>query len=251
MKVFATARRVALVMLLVVIPLTLKTATAEARSRDHACSDGVDNDHDGLIDGADPGCRSDSDRSEVRVQGPAACDNGLDDDGDGNIDFGGGRRGAGTPDPGCTGPGDPDESDAVTPGTLGCTTPTTDTENPPGDTADDSNKQYDFGFVFIGASTQVTVTCAAGGATGAQVTVGGISLQGDVSSTDGFTLAGGSCETGSVVVSGSSCSVVVAFSPAHQAALNGYNATLHVDHDGTNGPTETVLFQGGADIQIG
>jgi hypothetical protein len=58
-----------------------------------ACSDGGDNDGDGLVDLADPGCSSSSDTSE---RGTAACDNGIDDDGDYLVDFGG--------DPGCASP---------------------------------------------------------------------------------------------------------------------------------------------------
>jgi hypothetical protein len=48
------------------------------------CLDGVDNDGDGRIDLADPGCASSADTSE---RGTGACDNGLDDDGDGGVDF--------------------------------------------------------------------------------------------------------------------------------------------------------------------
>ncbi len=49
------------------------------------CDDGVDNDGDGLIDMADPVCAKPSWASES-----ARCQNGLDDDGDGKIDFDGG-----------------------------------------------------------------------------------------------------------------------------------------------------------------
>jgi hypothetical protein len=63
------------------------------------CSDGVDNDGDGLTDHPnDPGCSSPSDPSEV---GSAACDDGIDNDGDGLVDA--------SNDPGCTGPGDASE----------------------------------------------------------------------------------------------------------------------------------------------
>ena len=52
------------------------------------CSDGVDNDGDGLIDfPADPGCESSMSNESPR------CNNGIDDDGDGLIDF--------PDDPGC------------------------------------------------------------------------------------------------------------------------------------------------------
>ena len=58
------------------------------------CSDGLDNDGDGLIDfPTDPGCRyASSDLENPR------CDN--DDDGDGGIDWDGGS-GGGTADPNC------------------------------------------------------------------------------------------------------------------------------------------------------
>ena len=66
-----------------------------------ACSDGVDEDGDGLTDHpADPGCTSAGDLSE-REEG-LACDNGDDDDGDGWIDF--------PEDPGCASPAFPTES---------------------------------------------------------------------------------------------------------------------------------------------
>ena len=59
-----------------------------------ACADGIDNDGDGLVDLADPGCANAADTSE---RNPAvACDNGLDDDGDGLADF--------PLDPGCKDP---------------------------------------------------------------------------------------------------------------------------------------------------
>ncbi len=52
-----------------------------------SCSDGVDNDRDGLIDlGSDPGCTSAGDTSE-RESGGLACDDGVDHAGDGNADF--------------------------------------------------------------------------------------------------------------------------------------------------------------------
>jgi len=62
------------------------------------CSDGIDNDKDGLIDGPDdPGCEGPDDMSERGAL--AECDNGLDDDGDDLIDF----------------PNDPDCLDATQP----------------------------------------------------------------------------------------------------------------------------------------
>jgi hypothetical protein len=50
-----------------------------------ACRDGFDNDGDGLVDLADPGCADDSDLSERDPALP--CDDGVDNDGDGRIDF--------------------------------------------------------------------------------------------------------------------------------------------------------------------
>jgi len=63
---------------------------------DFACDDGLDNDGDGRTDFPDdPECRAPSGLSER-----AACSDGLDNDGDGATDLS---------DPGCEGPGDPDE----------------------------------------------------------------------------------------------------------------------------------------------
>lgn len=68
------------------------------------CSDGLDDDLDGLVDfPADPGCDDASDTSE---QSPALeCDDGLDNDGDGFIDH--------TQDPECTSPTAPSEAPSV------------------------------------------------------------------------------------------------------------------------------------------
>jgi hypothetical protein len=63
------------------------------------CTDGLDNDGDGLVDGADPGC---ADPDGFETSPALVCDNGLDDDGDGLVD---------TADPGCPDPTDPDESE--------------------------------------------------------------------------------------------------------------------------------------------
>jgi endoglucanase len=70
-----------------------------------ACSDGQDNDGDGLADfPADPGCAAASDRDEADPPPQAAaCADGLDNDGDGRVDF--------PADPGCTAAGDTDEFD--------------------------------------------------------------------------------------------------------------------------------------------
>src|ERR1044071_7928822 len=56
----------------------------DAKGPKSGCTDGVDNDGDGLADGADPGCTSDGDDSE---HGSAACDDGVDNDNDGTTDY--------------------------------------------------------------------------------------------------------------------------------------------------------------------
>jgi hypothetical protein len=64
-----------------------------------ACSDGVDNDGDGLTDHpADPGCFN----ASFDLEAPQ-CDDDLDNDGDGTIDWNGGPGGA-PADPHCTKP---------------------------------------------------------------------------------------------------------------------------------------------------
>jgi hypothetical protein len=71
------------------------------------CSDGIDNDGDGLVDyPADPGCTSPTDTSEHDPTLP--CDDGIDNDGDGLIDY----RADGSGDPGCAYPAFPTESPA-------------------------------------------------------------------------------------------------------------------------------------------
>jgi len=69
-----------------------------------ACDDGDDNDGDGLIDLADPGC---SGPDDARENSPAlACDDGISNDGDGLVDF----RVGGLGDPGCSSPTAPREN---------------------------------------------------------------------------------------------------------------------------------------------
>ncbi|MEO0606555.1 MAG: hypothetical protein AAF211_34325, partial [Myxococcota bacterium] len=52
------------------------------------CSDGIDNDNDGLVDYPDePGCDSPFDFGESDPLPLPACSNGLDDDGDGLVDY--------------------------------------------------------------------------------------------------------------------------------------------------------------------
>jgi hypothetical protein len=72
----------------------LAAARASADAMASSCSDGIDNDGDGLVDLDDPGCASATDASERNPA--AACDNGRDDDGDGLVDF--------PADPGCLSP---------------------------------------------------------------------------------------------------------------------------------------------------
>lgn len=81
------------------------------------CSDGIDNDGDGLTDLSDPGCSSASDTDETDPVAPppppppppppaTACADGVDNDGDGKVDLA---------DPGCSDASDTDETDGATP----------------------------------------------------------------------------------------------------------------------------------------
>jgi hypothetical protein len=69
------------------------------------CSDGIDNDGDGLIDFPyDPGCADANDDDEIDVPSEVAeCNDGIDNDGDGLTDF--------PADPGCSRGTDNDETD--------------------------------------------------------------------------------------------------------------------------------------------
>jgi hypothetical protein len=69
-----------------------------------ACSDGVDNDQDGLIDLADPGCENAADNDEFDVVVSPQCSDGIDNDADGLVDLA---------DPGCSSIADDDETDPV------------------------------------------------------------------------------------------------------------------------------------------
>lgn len=60
--------------------------TVDAVAPPH-CRDSVDNDEDGLIDLADPGCVETEDGDETDPDEPPVCANGLDDDMDGLIDW--------------------------------------------------------------------------------------------------------------------------------------------------------------------
>ncbi len=70
-----------------------------------ACSDGEDNDNDGLVDMADPGCAngSDDDETNAVVPPPGACEDGDDNDNDGFTD---------TLDPNCHTDGDATNADS-------------------------------------------------------------------------------------------------------------------------------------------
>lgn len=75
----------------------------EKPSTQPECSDGKDNDGDGLVDFPDdPGCTAETDDSEDSPPAPQ-CSDGKDNDGDGKIDY--------PNDPGCTAPNQEDESD--------------------------------------------------------------------------------------------------------------------------------------------
>lgn len=82
------------------------------------CSDGVDNDGNGLIDyPEDPGCQSELDPREEPLATAPACANGLDDDADGRIDFDHNHDGLRdvTDDPGCTSASDQNEYNVLLP----------------------------------------------------------------------------------------------------------------------------------------
>jgi uncharacterized repeat protein (TIGR01451 family) len=79
--------------------LSFRTATTPVV---YACSNGVDDDGDGLVDMNDPGCSSPTDTNEYNTPPVVyACNNGIDDDGDGLTDY--------PQDPGCYGPTDTNE----------------------------------------------------------------------------------------------------------------------------------------------
>ena len=70
-------RLFALTAILTLTGLQLAVPQAYAATQ---CSDGFDNDGDGLIDTRDPGCGSRSDNNEARAT--SACQDGIDNDGD-------------------------------------------------------------------------------------------------------------------------------------------------------------------------
>jgi hypothetical protein len=68
-----------------------------------ACNNGVDDDGDGLVDMADPGCKNKGDNTETSPN--LVCDDGLDNDGDTFVDF--------PVDSGCSSPTDTSELGAT------------------------------------------------------------------------------------------------------------------------------------------
>lgn len=63
------------------------TATFEAASAVLQCEDGRDNDSDGLVDAADPGCDADdTEAPDDRPEAASDCQDGRDNDGDGLLD---------------------------------------------------------------------------------------------------------------------------------------------------------------------
>lgn len=68
------------------------------------CGNGLDDDADGFIDVLDPGCESDTDFTEEDPERRPACANGFDDDEDALVDLS---------DPGCQAAGDTDEADEI------------------------------------------------------------------------------------------------------------------------------------------
>jgi hypothetical protein len=213
-----------------------------------ACADGRDNDGDGLADTADPGCASSADTTEINRDGPA-CDNGQDDDLDGAFDFGGGSSSKRPPDPGCTGPTDTDETDPPTERTLSCVTPTTDTQYPTGDVADDAASQYDFGGVYRGETPQVIVTCTASGPPGSQVTIDSVAISGEPDNTPYRYPDGGFSDPNALTCfrdrnplsPGESCQFPFSFHSDVVTTADFYKALITVGHDGANSPAEVHL----------
>lgn len=83
----------------------------ESEPTTFACSDGADNDQDGRVDyPQDPGCANPEDPDEEDGP-PAACSDNVDNDLDGRTDY--------PDDPGCAGPSDQEETDPLTLGIDG------------------------------------------------------------------------------------------------------------------------------------
>ena len=81
----------------------LHTDGTVALAAPDACANGLDDDGDGLVDLADPGCAHAGDLAETTIH--RACDDGLDNDGDGGVDA---RLTGGAP--GCVHPAGASES---------------------------------------------------------------------------------------------------------------------------------------------
>ncbi len=133
---------------------------------------------------------------------------------------------------------------------LSCVTPTTDSQVPAGDAADSSDNQYDFGFVLVdGAPINVVVTCTAGGPSGARVAIEGISLSGNLrfpagGDNDGFDTGTEPCFGVTLTVGGTaSCTSNVNFATTNSSGVDFFKATLSIDHDGSNGPTDQTFFE--------
>ena len=77
-------------------------ARVVVRSAVTACNDEIDNDQDGLIDLADPGCERGRDENERDPAAPPQCADGIDNDRNGQIDW--------PNDDGCVAAGDPEET---------------------------------------------------------------------------------------------------------------------------------------------
>jgi len=82
------------------------TATFDAPPAISQCDDGRDNDRDGLVDAADPGCGADdTEAPDDRAAGASDCEDGRDNDGDGLVDR--------AQDPGCAADGTEADADAA------------------------------------------------------------------------------------------------------------------------------------------
>lgn len=91
--------------------LVCRAGAAGASCGRPACSDGVDNDGDGVVDfPRERGCEGATDDDETDPVVPAVCGNGMDDDRDGLADW--------PADPGCLGAGSPSEDAPCGPGIV-------------------------------------------------------------------------------------------------------------------------------------
>ncbi|MBQ9818198.1 MAG: hypothetical protein IJM59_12150 [Proteobacteria bacterium] len=104
------------------------------------CSDGIDNNDDGLIDSEDPTCfypwsveGTDVSKEQSGWIGIGACNDGIDNDGDGFVD---------ALDPGCTASNDASEEDGFQPMTLGTCGDGTDNDGDGDADREDSSCQW-------------------------------------------------------------------------------------------------------------